>query len=292
MSATTINRSREIARKSRSNLAFALACLPRQRRNDMITLYAFCRVVDDIADSGILTVDQKRAGLDRWQRWATGSGPGPEDSDVDAADIQLAAEVAALPERYAIDSALFVEVIDGMRMDLEPRTYADWDELRGYCYRVASAVGLMSIEIFGYRDPACEVYAEQLGYALQITNIMRDVAVDLGHDRIYLPLADLEQHSYSVDDLRARVYDERFVAVMEQQWRRAMACHEAALAHLPEGDRPNMLAAEMMGQIYQELLMKMRADGYRVFERRYKPGKARLAVILIGHHLRAWLRMG
>jgi phytoene synthase len=291
MSAITPNRSHEITRKSRSNLAFALACLPRQRRNDMITLYAFCRVVDDIADSTNLTLDQKQDGLDRWQRWIE-AGRVSGEMDGDPFERQLAAELSGLPQRYEIDGALMIEIIEGMRMDLQPRQYADWDELRGYCYRVASAVGLLSIEIFGYRDPACRVYAEHLGYALQITNIMRDVGVDLEHDRIYLPQQDLAMHGYTNDDLRARVHDDRFVALMETQWRRAMGFHESALAHLPEAERPNMLAAEMMAQIYQELLMNMRADGFRVFERRYSLGRTRKAVILLGHHLRAWLRMG
>jgi len=299
MPATATERSREITRKSRSNLAFALACLPRQRRRDMVTLYAFCRVVDDIADNTGLNPACKRRRLDLWQRWVLSDDPQPPDPAADGgaghdadADLQLARELAALPQRYPIDRALFVEVIDGMRMDIEPRLYRDWDELRRYCYRVASAVGLLSIEVFGYRDPACRTYAEQLGYALQITNIMRDVGADLEQGRVYLPLADLDAHGYTLDDLKRRVHDARFTALMDRQWHRAMNCHETALSHLPEGDRANMLAAEMMAQIYQELLASMRADNYRVFDRRYSVRPLRKAVILLGYNLRALLRTG
>lgn len=302
MSDHSTDRSRDITRKSRSNLAFALACLPGQRRRDMITLYAFCRVVDDIADSQHLTAACKRRRLEQWQQWVLsdhpqipGSGGEDEDEGADpaiAADLELARELAALPRRYAIDRRLFVEIIDGMRMDIEPRMYRDWEELRRYCYRVASAVGLLSIEVFGCRDPACRIYAKQLGYALQITNIMRDVGADLDQGRVYLPLADLEAHGYSLDDLRNRVHDARFTALMDRQWRRATGCHEEALAHLPEGERHHMLAAEMMAQIYQELLANMRADNYRVFDRRYSLNPLRKAVILLGYNLRALLRTG
>ena len=268
----------------------------------MVTLYAFCRVVDDIADDPDLDLDHKRRRLDLWQSWveSESSDPAPPAAaEVDIldpaaikSDLILARELAVLPARYPIDRSLFVEVIDGMRMDLEPRLYRDWEELRGYCYRVASAVGLLSIEVFGYRDPACRTYAKQLGYALQITNIMRDVGSDLEQGRVYLPLADLEEHGYRLEDLRARVHDDRFRAVMDQQWRRAMKCHEIALAHLPEADRPSMLAAEMMAQIYQEVLAHMRADHYRVFDRRYSLSPFRKAAILIGHNLRVLLRTG
>src|SRR4051794_29838870 len=161
----------KITRQSKSNLALAFVALGRERRNDMTVFYAFCRVIDDIADSAEIAVEEKAKQLRSWRSWIRESGPD---------EPALARDLRGLSAKYAITPEMLEEIIDGVEMDLRSVRYQTFEELRVYCYRVASAVGLVSVEIFGYRDPACREYAIQLGLALQVTNIIRDVGKDLG----------------------------------------------------------------------------------------------------------------
>ena len=158
-------------------------------------------------------------------------------------------------------------------MDLSISRYATFEDLRIYCYRVASAVGLVSIEIFGYRNPACKEYALQLGLALQMTNIIRDVGKDLRNGRIYLPQEDLARFGYSESELQNRQYNERFVQLMEFEAARARQFFSRAAATLPHEDRRSMIAAEIMGAVYRGLLQKMEKDKFRIFEKEYRLGK-------------------
>jgi phytoene synthase len=167
--------------------------------------------------------------------------------------------------------------------------YQTFEELRVYCYRVASAVGLVSIEIFGYRDPACREYAIQLGLALQVTNIIRDVGKDLGSGRVYLPREDLDRFAYPEDDLRARRYDDRFVRLMEFEAERAEEFFSRAEALLPRGDRRSMVAAEIMASVYHTLLRRMRADRFRVFDKEYRLSKIEKSGRVAGQLLRLCL---
>ncbi len=251
----------EITRASKSNLALAFIALPRQRRSDMETFYAFCRVIDDIADSPDVELSEKLRRMRLWREAL---------ADAFAGEPPLGKSVRALMQRYMIPRSLFEEIIAGVEMDFVPRRFQTFEELRGYCYRVASAVGLVSIEIFGYRNLACKEYAVDLGIALQLTNILRDVAEDLGNGgRIYLPLDDLAQFDYTPYDLAEHVYDGRFLALMNFEAERAVGFYEKAVAELPREDRRRMIAAEIMRVVYGRVLEKMRADGFRVFDRRY-----------------------
>ena len=233
----------------------------------MVSFYAFCRVVDDIADDLILTKQQKEEGLGIWKE---GIANGFDDAG------GLEGEIMALIERRGIPGELFVEIIDGVAMDLEKRRYRDFEELKTYCYRVACVVGLVSAEIFGYRNEACRDYAVALGYALQVTNIMRDVWQDFDDDgRIYLPQADMERCGYSEEDLRGLVHDERFVALMELQCERAEGFYAEADSLLPAEDRRSMCAAVIMRRVYGGILEKMKRDRFRVFEKRYRLSRPR-----------------
>src|SRR3954468_23908268 len=196
----------KITRDSKSNLALAFVALGRKRRDDITIFYAFCRVIDDIADSPDATAEQKAGELGAWRKWIRESTP---DEPV------LARDLRGLYAKYAITPAMLDEIIDGVEMDLGHVRYETFEELRLYCYRVASAVRLVSIEIFGYPNPACRDYAIQLGLALQTTNIIRDVGKDLDNDRVYLPQEDLERFGYSEGDLRARTYNGAFVRLLE-----------------------------------------------------------------------------
>ena len=206
--------AQQITRASKSNLALAFVSLGAERRHDITIFYAFCRLIDDIADSPELRPEEKARQLTRWRRAL--SGPVTDESAV-------APAVRGLISKYAITPAMLEEIIDGVEMDLTIARYETFAALREYCYRVASAVGLVSIEIFGYENPACKEYAIELGLALQITNILRDVAKDLANGRIYLPREDLARFDYSADDLAARIYDDRFVRLMQFEADRAHA---------------------------------------------------------------------
>jgi 15-cis-phytoene synthase len=251
----------KITRESKSNLALAFVSLGRERREDITIFYAFCRVIDDIADSTDLTVQEKAHDLTAWRRWLQEGTPD---------EPKLARNVRDLIAKYSLTPAMLEEIIDGVEMDLENVRYNSFEELRVYCYRVASAVGLVSIEIFGYRNPTCRQYAIQLGLALQMTNIIRDVGKDLSNGRIYLPQQDLARFDYSEEDLRLKKYNEPFLRLMEFEAARADEFFVHAADLLPREDRRSMVAAEIMRSIYQALLRRMKADGFRVFEREYR----------------------
>lgn len=252
----------EITRASKSNLALAFIALAPERRGDITTFYAWCRIIDDIADDAGHPEAARRAALDVWRRAVR--APVSEEP-------ALAPAVRALIAKYRLPIAHFHEIIAGVEMDLDRAVYETWDELRLYCHRVASVVGLVSVEIFGARDPACRQYALDLGLALQITNILRDVGQDFAEDRrVYLPREEMERFGYSLSDLAARRRNDAFRALMEWQAQRALAFYHAAESGLPRHERRAMIAAEIMRVVYCALLRKMRRDGFRVYDRRYR----------------------
>ena len=254
----------KITRQSKSNLALAFIALGRERKRDITTFYAFCRVIDDIADSSEFTAEEKRRRLVAWRGMLRAEIPG---------EPTLADEVRCLIDKYSLSIEMLEEIITGVEMDLSISRYATFEDLRIYCYRVASAVGLVSIEIFGYRNPACKEYALQLGLALQMTNIIRDVAKDFGNGRIYLPQEALVRFGYTESELQNRQYNERFVQLMEFEAARARQFFSRAAATLPHEDRRSMIAAEIMGAVYRGLLQKMEKDKFRIFEKEYRLGK-------------------
>jgi 15-cis-phytoene synthase len=270
----------KITRDSKSNLALAFVALGRERRNDITIFYAFCRVIDDIADSPETTAREKAIGLTAWRTWIRQSAPG---------EPALAGDVRGLYAKYAIAPSMLEEIIDGVEMDLGSVRYQTFADLRLYCYRVASAVGLVSIEIFGYRNPACRDYAIQLGLALQMTNIIRDVGKDLNNGRIYLPQEDLARFDYPEADLRARKYNEAFARLMQFEATRAEEFFSRAAALLPREDRRSMVAAEIMASVYHALLGRMKADRFRVFDKEYRLSKIEKSGRIAGQLLRLCL---
>ncbi len=250
----------EITRASQSNLAFAFISLGKERRRDITVFYAFCRLIDDIADSTVLAAEEKGRRLADWRQALRG----PQ-----AEEPALAPQVRGLMGKYAITPEMLELIIDGVEMDLTVTRYQTFSSLSSYCYRVASAVGLVSIEIFGYRNARCKEYAVDLGLALQITNILRDVARDWANGRVYLPAEDMIRFGYSEADLAGRVYNERFIRLMQFEADRAEAYFQKAAAVLPREDRRSMVSAQIMAAIYYALLRQMEADRFRVFERDY-----------------------
>jgi phytoene synthase len=265
----------QITRLAKSNLAFALRILPPERRDDAVVFYAFCRTLDDLADAPDIPANEREAGLSAWQDGLEHGFDHP---------TELQREVLGLRERHLIPNELLVAIIEGCRMDLEPHRFQTWDDLSEYIWKVACAVGLVSVRIFGCTDPDAERYADALGRALQITNIMRDIREDFENGgRIYLPLEDLARFGFSESDLAEGRYNDRFIALMNFEAERAEAYFHQAEALLPEADSRALAPARIMAEIYQELLAQMRRDGFRVFEKRYRVSSPRKLWILAKH---------
>jgi len=186
--------------------------------------------------------------------------------------------------RFNIPRRYFNEFIDGVEMDLSRTRYQTFDDLRLYCYRVASTVGLVCIEIFGYRNPVTRIYADNLGIAFQLTNILRDVSEDAGRGRIYLPLDDLARFGVSPEEIFDSVHSPRFERLMEFEANRARSFYEAAERALPAEDRSTLLTAEAMRLIYGALLQQITRSHYHVLGRRHSLSAPR-KLLLVG---RAW----
>lgn len=253
-----------ITRQSKSNLALAFISLGRERKRAITVFYAFCRVIDDIADSPELSVTDKQVRLSQWRQMLRSAVPG---------ELSLARDVRQLMHKYALRPEMLEEIISGVEMDLRILRYSTFEELRLYCYRVASAVGLVSIEIFGYRNPRCREYAVELGLALQMTNIIRDVGKDFQAGRIYLPQEDLARFHYSEAELQKREYNTQFLRLMQFEAARARQFFTRAAAALPAEDRRSMAPAELMASIYRALLRRIELDNFHVFEKEYRLSK-------------------
>ena len=274
--------SRTITRNSASNLALAFVLLPRPKRDAMSALYAFCREVDDVADDESVPLAERRAQLAAWRadlRRACGT---------EVPMLAVNRELQPVIRQYRLPFEHFDALLKGVEMDLDVNRYQDYKELELYCYRVASVVGLLSIEVFGYQDPACRDYAVSLGKALQLTNILRDVRADAQRGRVYLPLAELQRFQVSPEQILRLEYSEKFAACAGSVAARARHFYRLARETLPMSDRRSMVAAELMGSVYWRLLRKLERRRFDVFG----PTPTRLnksqKILLI---LRTWLRV-
>ena len=227
-----------LTRKSRSNFFYAFLCLPRPQREAIYACYAFCRIVDDAVDLGQDRAAQ-RAELQRWRDEIARVYEGQPEHPA-GQRLQVAIRQFPIP-RVALE-----EIIAGVEMDMSHPTYETFEALYPYCYRVASAVGLCCIEIFGYTDPRARQYAIDLGTALQLTNIIRDVGADARGGRVYLPQEDLRKFGVTVEDLQAGRYTEQFVQLMRHQAERARQFYRAARENFPSVDARSLVPAEIM----------------------------------------------
>lgn len=252
-------RCARITQASSSNFYYAFMLLPARRREALHSVYAFCRFIDDIADEE--GVGDPVSLLARWREELERVYQGRPSR-------AIARALAESVRRFDIPRRHFEEIIAGAEMDLTRKRYANFDELYLYCYRVASAVGLICIEIFGYRNPATRIYAEKLGVAFQLTNILRDVGEDAGRGRIYLPLDELARFGLDESDLLERRHDSRFVRMMQFQAERSRDYYRQAEAALPDEDRSNMLCAEAMRLIYSAILQRIVASNFDVLRQR------------------------
>jgi phytoene synthase len=277
-----MQQSRTITRKSASNLALAFVLLPKAKRAGMSALYAFCREVDDVADDESVLVPERRARLAGWR------------TDIARACAQeqpqflVNRELMPFIVQHRLPFNLFDELISGVEMDLDVKRYCTYKELEQYCYRVASVVGLLSIEIFGYQNSACRQYADYLGKALQLTNILRDVRTDAERGRIYLPLEELARQKVAEEEILRLEYSARFRNAAAKVAEHARGFYQLARESLPAEDRRSMAAAELMGSVYWRLLRKLELQEFDVFG----PNPTRLSkaqkILLI---CRTWSRL-
>lgn len=265
-----------LTRKSRSNFYYAFLTLPRPRREALYAVYAFCRTVDDIADAGGAHTPTLRRELARW-REEVHRCYSPDGAPQHPLGRRLQTAVRA----FAIPREALLAIVEGVEMDLDRVVYETAEDLYPYCYRVASAVGLCCIEIFGYTDPRARDYAVRLGTALQLTNIIRDVGADARDGRVYLPQEDLRKFGVTVEDLRAGRYTDAFVALMAYQAERARRFYRLANESLPPADVRALVPAEIMGRIYRALLEEIVARRFRVFDARVTlPARRKVAIAL------------
>jgi phytoene synthase len=271
-----------LTRRSGSNFYYSFLSLPRSKRQAMYALYAFCRTVDDAVDQSGGGPGEQRRALAEWRsdlrRVYAGRPTRP-----------IAVELAEAVRTYPIRPEHLDAILSGVEMDIDKRRYESFEELHEYCYRVAAAVGLCCIEIFGYTDPRARDYAENLGVALQLTNIMRDLRTDADRGRIYLPLDELRRFGYSEEDLLRGRYTQAYFELMRFQADRTHAYYRAARAARPRVDRRRLVAAEIMGVIYHRLLRAIEARRFHVFERRIRLSAPRKLALALGVYLRAQL---
>ncbi|MBR90663.1 MAG: squalene synthase HpnD [Verrucomicrobiales bacterium] len=274
--------SQAITRRSASNLAFAFIALGREKREAMSVLYAFCREVDDVADEDTRSIDDRRESLAEWREDVKRACEGGEPR------MAVNEELKPVVQCYKLPFSLFDELLLGVETDLRQDRYETLDELDLYCYRVASVVGLLSIEIFGYRDSAVRDYAIHLGKALQITNILRDVRNDAERGRIYLPREELRRCEVDEASLLSLSYSSEFHHVAADMAVRARMHYQKAAELLPKGERCSMVAAESMGAVYWNILRVLERDRFQVFEGPMaRLGKTRKLWLII----RTWLRI-
>jgi phytoene synthase len=267
--------AREIAKKSKSSFYYAFNMLPVDKRDAMNTVYAFCRQTDDIIDEGNETSDLKYEKLRGWrielQKAFTGNS-----------GYHLLNKLATIILKFNIPIEPFFELIKGMEMDLKNNRYLTFQDLQEYCYRVASTVGLMCIEIFGYKHKSTKDFAVNLGIALQLTNILRDIKKDGEKGRIYLPQEDLMKFGYSEKELLSATYNMNFRQMMEYEAMRAKEYFDKANKALNLDDKASMFAARAMQHIYERMLNKIINADYDVFRKDINVSKLEKVGISVG----------
>ncbi|HEY0665598.1 MAG TPA: presqualene diphosphate synthase HpnD [Gallionella sp.] len=247
-------------RRSGSSFTSSFRFLPREKREAMTVLYAYCREIDDVVDE-CSDAGVARTALNWWRGEIAAVYGGKPTHPVCQALVPVV-------KRYNLPQEHLLEIIDGMEMDLDQPRYPDFKSLQLYCYRVASVVGLLSAEIFGYTDRETLKYAHDLGIAFQLTNIIRDVGEDARRNRIYLPMEELQQFGVTAADILNANETEGFHRLMAFQIERARRYYRQAFEHLPAADRKAQRAGLIMAAIYQAVLNEVESSGSHVLKER------------------------
>lgn len=270
MAATSVEigyrESREITRREAKNFYYAFLTLPQERRRAIYVAYAFCRYCDDAVDTAE-SVDQKMATLQSLHASLNDAYTG-RTSD------PLFLALADVADRHDIPEEYFKQVIHGVESDLTKVRYQDFEELRSYCYQVASVVGLICLQIFGYKDDSAREHAIDLGLAMQLTNIARDIQEDLELGRIYLPQDEIARFGYSEEALEAGIVNESFINLMRFQAQRARGYFDSGFKLLPYLSPRSRACPAVMGQLYSKVLQRIEEAEFDVFQHRISLSKS------------------
>lgn len=249
-----------ITKQSKTSFYYSFSMLPKHKRNAIHTVYAFCRCTDDIVDEG----DDEEVKTARLGRWAVEL----EKGFCNESSYPLLNQLSVIAQKFHIPVEHFFELIRGMEMDLHKNRYQTFNELVEYCYKVASTVGLMCSEIFGYKNERTKEYAVNLGIALQLTNIVRDVRSDAERGRIYLPREDFERFHYEEEQLLRNEYTPAFQSLMKFECDRARNYFTKARGYLAEEDHVAFFAARIMDKIYFRVLDRIEEKNFNVFHKK------------------------
>lgn len=270
-----MDQTKQIAKGSNSSFYYAFNLLSAEKRNAMNTVYAFCRRTDDIIDEGNDSQEIKYEKLRKWRIELENALNGKSE-------YPLLNKLSATINNFNIPIQPFFELLRGMEMDLQRNRYLTFDDLQLYCYRVASTVGLMCIEIFGYKHESTRDFAINLGIALQLTNILRDIKKDAEAGRIYLPKEDLKRFNYSETDLLNLTYNDNFTQMMKYEVNRTKNYFNKATESLNLDDKGKMYAARAMQHIYFRILEKIVDADYDVYNNEFRASKLEKIWISIG----------
>jgi phytoene synthase len=275
-----------------TNFYYSFLVLPQAKRHAIVTVWDFCRAVDDATDE---VADADRAGVGvevaRWRRELAAF------YDRGTPETPQGRALAPLISQFGLPRSAFEALIDGVEMDIVPRPYETFEDLYEYCIRVASAVGLICLEIFGYSKPESKTYATELGVALQLTNILRDVPEDLKRGRVYIPQTEMRQFQCTIDDLRREIeaagsgiQSPAVKALLRHQAQRARDYYRRADGSMPRADARRLVAAQIMGAIYRGILDRIERRDYDVFSTVVRIPRPQRALIAAGTWARTALR--
>ncbi len=266
--------SREVARRSGSNFYHAFFFMPKPRREGILAVYAFSRLVDDAVDEAP-DEGAARREIALWRERLDACYNGGLDRLSPAVSHPILPEIREIIGRYSLPKACFADLITGMEMDLEKKTYASFAELETYCYHVAGTIGLMCNGLFGVgpADEEARRHAILLGTAFQLTNVIRDVGVDARLGRIYLPADEMERFGVSREDVLSGREGAAFFDLMRHQWARAEDYYARAAAALPAARRRKILPAAVMSEFYHAILLKIREENFPVLRRKVSLSK-------------------
>ncbi|MBI5402388.1 MAG: squalene/phytoene synthase family protein [Ignavibacteriae bacterium] len=271
--------AQQIVKKSKTNFMYSTIFIGPEKQEALKVIYSFCRHSDDIVDDEQSDFDTKKINLDNWRNEFLNSLKG-------ISKIKILLDLKDVIDKYKIHQDIFLDLLKGMEMDLLKNRYGNSDELKTYCFYAASTVGLMTIEVFGYKDKAIKEYAVNLGIALQLTNILRDVKKDASKGRIYIPLDDLERFGCTEKDILESRYSSNFADLMKYECEIARSYYKKADAFLVKSEKGRMLSARIMEHIYFRLLKKIEKSDYNVFEKRIRISKFRKIFLAYGVFLK------
>lgn len=272
----------EIEKYEKSNFLYSFSFLPKEEREAINSVYAFFSYIDNIVDESPninqLEIEKKLRRLEFWEASIIKLYEKKENT-------KLLKPLEKVIDRFLIPKQYFLSLIDGCKRDLSNFRYASFEDLKNYCYSVSSIVGLTCIEIFGYKYEETKNYAINLGYALQLTNIIRDIKQDKDRGYIYIPKEDLERFKYSENDLINEVYNDNFVELMRFQVKRAREHYHKARSFLRVDERRRLIAAGIMDEIYYRLLEKIELNNYNIWDKKIKVSNSHKLMIALKHWL-------